>query len=113
MKWYNLIVLISFCIIGSCVNTKSAKRDHEYLKNGYTIAKVIDNTEIAGCGFILELQDSTLLTPSKIGDEFKINNLKVYVKYEVLKKQPITNCMRGKVVNISEIIIADKKQTRK
>lgn len=110
MKFINLssFILIT-AMIWSCKNSKLASIEKEYLSKGYVKATVVDNTEIAGCGFSLQLNDSTEITPSKLGDEFKKNKLKVYVKYEVLKKQPNTICMRGKVANITDIIISKKQ----
>ena len=112
MKSINFFIL-SIALLGifhSCSKTNEIFRDKEYSEKGYTIGTIIDNSKIAGCGFIIQLNDSSLITPSKLEDNFKKNNLKIYFKYEVLKKQPMTNCMRGKVANILEIIEARSKK---
>jgi hypothetical protein len=112
MKYINIFILILslFILLNSCSRTNEISRDKEYSEKGYTIGTVIDNSKIAGCGFLIQLNDSSIIAPSKLEDKFRKNNLKVYFKYEVLKKQPMTNCMRGKVANITEIMEAKRNK---
>lgn len=101
MKKINVILVVSFFIIGSCRTVKSTSNQEEQgpsRKEGVA-ATVVDARSIAGCGFLLQLQDSTLLNPDVLEEPFRQDGLKVYIRYSEVKQTPGT-CMRGRKVHI-------------
>lgn len=79
--------------------TTDFKRDFE--KEGYTKATVINYT-IDGCTFLLQLADEKKLEPTNLSDEFKKDNLAVWIKY-IPKKGGVSICMAGQMVELSDI----------
>jgi len=41
--------------------------------------------------------------PDVLDESFKKDQLKVWIKYQILKKQPMSTCMAGKAVKMLEI----------
>jgi len=93
-----LLILTQSCI------SKQQKSIAKLTAKGYVQGIIKDDTEIAGCGFSILLEDNKLITPQNLSEEFKKDNLKVLIKYTPLLKQPITTCMRGQIVTLTEII---------
>lgn len=74
----------------------------DYSSQGYVKAKVV-KWEVENCGYIIELSEDSRIMPQNLSDEFKQDGLQIWVKYELLKKQPNTTCMSGKVASIIDI----------
>ncbi|MGZ4035504.1 MAG: hypothetical protein ACXVPU_10110 [Bacteroidia bacterium] len=72
-----------------------------YEFEGYEKAKVI-NYPIDGCGWMLQLEDSTKLQPLILSPEFQKEGLQVLIKYEI-KKDVAGVCMAGKIVALTDI----------
>jgi hypothetical protein len=102
-KLNNIIVLYSLIMIYFSCKNHLKQTSIRYTEQGYEEGVIKDDSNIAGCGYSILLANEQLITPQNLPDNFKKDNLKVWVKYTVLPKQPITNCMRGKVVNIIAI----------
>lgn len=93
------------CFIISC-SPKAGKETEkittvENIKLPWIEATVIDYSEIAGCGFILMLDDESKLQPGKLSNEFCKDGLKVLVQYQIQDKPNI--CQTGKVIQLFEI----------
>lgn len=97
MKNVLLIVLIVF--LANCKNTKPAVN---YAEQGYVKATVI-KYEVESCGYILQLENENKLMPDVLDDAFKKDKLEVWIKYELIKKQPMTTCMAGKAVKMVDV----------
>ena len=69
-------------------------------KEGYTHATVINYT-IDGCTYLLQLEDGKKLEPDNLKDEYKKDNLKVWIKYQPRKGNSI--CMAGEMITIIDI----------
>lgn len=82
------------------IGCKSTKID--YAAQGYTKAIVI-KYEVESCGYLLQLDDENKLMPQELTEEFKKDGLQVWIKYEILKKQPMTTCMAGKSIKLTDI----------
>lgn len=76
--------------------------DIDNIKQGYTKATVI-KYEVESCGYILQLENGNKLMPDNLNDSLKIDSLKVWIKFLLPKKQPITTCMAGKTATIADI----------
>lgn len=96
------ILCFAFAIFACTAKQKSLKTN--YAKEGYVKA-VVKKYEVENCGFLIELTDAerTRLAPDKLSDEFKKDQLKVWVKYTVAKKQMPGTCMAGKQSEIVDI----------
>lgn len=84
----------------------TTKRDFE--KEGYVKATVIFY-EIDACKYVLQLEPDLngpdviiKLEPVNLKDEFKKDQLLVWIKYEE-KKGAVSICMAGKIVELSDI----------
>lgn len=69
---------------------------------GFKRMKVIDSRDIDGCGFLLIMEDSTLLDPGVIDEKFRKDQLEVLVHFKK-DKDRMSICMRGIPVTIIEI----------
>ena len=78
--------------------SQTAIDTHE--QNGFAKAAII-NYAIDGCTFMIQLEDGKKLEPVNLQDEFKKDNLKVWIKYKHFKGNSI--CMAGEMVTITAI----------
>ena len=74
----------------------------DYEKEGYVSAYVKDMRALDGCDHLLVLDSGKKLQPTKLEEDFKRDNLKVWVKYSV-SKGLAGICMSGTIVNLSAI----------
>lgn len=75
--------------------------DYEKLK--FISATVVDVSELDGCGYMLKLENGKKLQPTPaLSDEFKVNDLPVWVKFQV-KKGAVGICMSGQIVTLTSI----------
>jgi len=95
---------IVFSLITFKVNAQEKKQKINYQKEGYVKAIVI-HYKVEGCGYLIELTDKakTKIAPDKLADEFKKDKEKVWIKYTLAKKQPISTCMAGKLAEIVDV----------
>jgi len=93
----NIITILAFIfILTSCATTSNCK--------GCVEGKLIDNTALDGCGWLIELENGKWLNPINI-NEYNIeksNGLTVSFKYEEVNNVA-TICMSGKTVNLTFI----------
>ena len=97
-----LLILVAIQILFSCKNKNIPDRNYE--SEGFVKAEII-KYEVESCGYLIQLNDSQLLSPEKLSDEFKKDKLTIWVKYTFLKQKSPSICMAGKPVKIDEIII--------
>jgi hypothetical protein len=74
------------------------------LHEGFTKATVI-NYSVDGCSWMIQLEDGKLLEPVNLKDEFKKENLKVWIQYKHYEN--FSFCMAGEMVTISAIEIRE------
>jgi hypothetical protein len=82
-------------------SSKSEVKDAALLQEGFVKAE-IRSYDVDGCGFLIFLEDEKKLNPLNLGDEYKKEGLKVWIRYTI-KKGVMTTCMSGEVVNILEL----------
>jgi hypothetical protein len=80
------------------MGSKSGRKIVETQSNILISAEVVDFTQLDGCGFLLQLNDSTKLIPLNFPDSLKKNNLRIKIKYHTVNKNTI--CMAGKTVEL-------------
>lgn len=80
---------------------KNAENQNAIDTNNYTRVTVVDYSELAGCGFILSVNDTVKLIPESIPDSLKMNNLSVFITYKVTNKPNV--CMAGKTIVITDV----------
>lgn len=99
-------VLFSFVFAMFVFSTQAQEpaKKINYAKEGYVKAKVI-KYEVESCGYLIELADKekTKLLPDKLDDVFKKNNQKIWVKYNLAKKQLPGTCMAGKQCEVLDV----------
>ena len=90
----------------TATTTAEVKRD--FSAEGYVQA-IVSATDLAGCTFLLQIPNDPAgadvmkqFEPSNLKEEFKKDQLAVWVKYSV-KKGATSTCMAGPVVDISDI----------
>lgn len=98
MKIFRILILLSVVFV-SC---KAKKAAVDYSKEGYVKATVI-KYEVESCGYILQLAGEKKLQPENLAEEFKKDKLVVWIKYETPKRQPMTTCMAGTVVKLTDV----------
>ena len=87
--------------IGS-TDSKTITQKNSFNKEGFTKATVIDYSAIAGCGYLLMLEDESKLQPKNLADSYKKDGLVVWIKYTIENTPNV--CMTGRVIRINEII---------
>lgn len=98
MKILRILLLLTVVIV-SC---KTKKEAVDYSQQGYVKATVI-KYEVESCGYILQLEGEKKLMPQNLADEFKKDQLTIWIKYETVKKPPMTTCMAGTVVKLTDV----------
>ncbi len=73
-------------------------------ERGFLSATVI-KYEIDGCSWLIELKDGKRLQPMAFKEEFKKDELKVWIKFSYRKKGEVGICMAGTMVDVTEIEI--------
>jgi hypothetical protein len=68
----------------------------------YTEATVI-NYSVDGCSWMLKLKDGKKLEPVNLKDEFKKDNLNVWIQYNPYKGN--SSCMAGEMITLTAIEI--------
>ena len=74
----------------------------DFIKEGYIRAYIKDMRALDGCDHLLVLDSGKKLQPTKLAEDFKQDNLKVWIKYSVAKGLAGI-CMSGTIVNLSAI----------
>jgi len=67
-------------------------------KLSFIKVKVVDQSQVAGCNFLLELSHGKRLEPDNLPDKFKSHGKEIWVKY--IASQSPSNCNTGKVVEL-------------
>lgn len=98
------LLVIAFSFVTCKVNAQEKKQKINYAKEGYIKAIVI-HYNVENCGYLIELADKakTKIAPDKLADEFKKDKQKIWIKYTLAKKQPVSTCMAGKLAEITDI----------
>lgn len=87
---------------GNAKSTEQSIPSTDYEKDGYVTAYVMDMRALDGCDHLLVLESGKKLQPLKLADEYKEDNLKVWIKYSVAKGM-VGICMSGTMVNLTAI----------
>lgn len=101
------MILICLALTGfssCCSKHRDAvtEKKHDFQNQGYKKAVVINYTEIAGCGWMLMVEDSIRIQPLNLAETFQKDSLKVWVSYSI-KKDAVGICMAGDIVEINKI----------
>ncbi|HKC67644.1 MAG TPA: hypothetical protein VKG26_05400 [Bacteroidia bacterium] len=98
------LLTIAFSLFAFAAKAQDKKQKINYEKEGYVKAEVI-HYKVEGCGYLIELTDKakTKIAPDKLADEFKKDKEKVWIKYTLAKKQPMSTCMAGKLAEVIDI----------
>jgi hypothetical protein len=103
---FRIITLFTlvFSLFTFKVNAQEKKQKINYEKEGYVKAIVI-HYEVENCGYLIELANKakTKIAPDKLADEFKKDKEKIWVKYTLAKKQPMSTCMGGKLAEVVDV----------
>jgi hypothetical protein len=105
-----LLVFLSSCCCKkkATATTATAQVKRDFAAEGFVKATV-SATDLDGCKFLLQIPSDPAgpdvmkqLEPTNLKEEFKKDQLAVWVKYTV-KKGAMSTCMAGTVVDISDI----------
>lgn len=73
-----------------------------YQQEGYIPGTIVDMTGLDGCNFMIKLENGKKLEPDKLEDQFKQNDLPVWIKYSI-PKSAMGICMSGQMVILTAI----------
>lgn len=100
------IVLVSIIALTIACHKKTtpalAQSDNELRNLKYIPAKVVLQTGLDGCGYLLALDDGKMLEAINLSDTLKKNDLKLWIKYHP-EKNAMSVCMSGMVVRIDDV----------
>jgi hypothetical protein len=95
-----LIGSISAAAVSCKVKSKTGK-DVDYAAQGYVAATVLDY-QVDGCLWMVQLADGKKYEPQNLGEEFRKDQQKIWIKYEV-QKNAMTICMGGTVIRLIDV----------
>ena len=98
-----LSIIVSFAIATffSCKCKTKSPVSIDYSAQGYTAATIID-FEVDGCKWMIQFASGEKYEPQNLAEEFKKDQLKVWIKYEIQKKA-ISICMGGIVIKVVDV----------
>ncbi|MBL4752183.1 MAG: hypothetical protein JKY52_01095 [Flavobacteriales bacterium] len=109
------VILIGIAVLGiSCSKkanptseAKPVKPENtlvqDYARENFVAVTVVDMRELDGCGFMLQLANGKKLQPTPaLTQEFSVNDMSVWIKYQV-KKGAAGICMSGQIVTLIDI----------
>jgi hypothetical protein len=95
------ISMLQSCFLFVGVKSKhTAPEPDTHEQNGFVKATIINYT-LDGCSYMLQLEDGKKLEPVNLSEEFKKDNIKVWIKYQHYKGTSI--CMAGEMVTVTAI----------
>lgn len=100
------VCLVFISMLQSCFlflgvkSTHTASDQDTHEQSGFVKATIINYT-LDGCNFMLLLEDGKKLEPVNFSEEFKKDNIKVWIKYQHYKGTSI--CMAGEMVTVTAI----------
>ncbi|MES2397571.1 MAG: hypothetical protein V4549_16295 [Bacteroidota bacterium] len=100
------VCLVFISMLQSCFLFPNVKSTHtasdpdNHEQNGFVKATIINYT-LDGCNFMLLLEDGKKMEPVNLSEEFKKDNIKVWIKYQHYKGNSI--CMAGEMVTVTAI----------
>ncbi|MES2286305.1 MAG: hypothetical protein V4547_11505 [Bacteroidota bacterium] len=95
------ISMLQSCFLFLGVKSTPAAADQDtHEQNGFVKATII-NYALDGCNFMLQLEDGKKLEPVNLSEEFRKDNIKVWIKYQHYKGTSI--CMAGEMVTVTAI----------
>lgn len=104
-KHIHLIILslLVLALFPSCHMTEHPMQTEQRQaeNSGFEAASVSDLRGLDGCRYVIKLETGESLEPSALPEEFKKDNLLVWIKYKTREGSSI--CMTGKMVTITEI----------
>ncbi len=102
---FSYFFLIAFvATTNACSHTRATLQSAAISeKANFTKATIINYT-LDGCGWMLQLDDEKKLQPVNLNNDFKKENLKVWIQYQPVK-QGNSICMAGDMVTITAIEI--------
>lgn len=101
----SMVLMVIVLLFTSCHKKTSViiiQTDDDLRSQNYVPAKVVLQTEIAGCGYLLALEDGKMLQPLNLNDTLKSNDLKLWIKYHP-EKNAMSVCMMGAIVRIDDV----------
>jgi hypothetical protein len=97
------LLLLVMAFTNACKSKQKIQQiERDFIAEGYVRAVVIDYTELDGCRFLLQLEDDSKLQPIEFFTDFEINDLKVWVNYQ-LNPDVMSICMSGMPADIIAI----------
>lgn len=97
------IFLFCFLVLALSCKTKQTNSSEDLTSQGYQKATVL-KYDVEACGYLLELESGKKIQPFvALAKEFEKDQLKVWVKFEIKKKQSPNTCMAGEIAEITDI----------
>lgn len=102
-----LFASIIFLLTSCCTKEKSqtvnnAQSDEHWKELKYVEGEVFLPEGMAGCSYLLKLQDEKILQPLNLADSLKQENLKLWIRYHP-EKSKMSVCMMGTIVTLDDI----------
>lgn len=108
------IILLLFFLSACCTRKKTTDTIKEeqqpaavneevnWASKKYAVGVVVKSDGIAGCDYIVKLEDESVLEPLNLADSLKKNNLKLWIRFHQAKNQAGI-CMMGEIVTIDDV----------
>lgn len=104
-----VLLMISFALIlSSCCTSKKSQIKNNTLSEEhwkelkYVAVEVFLPEGMAGCSYLLKLENETILQPLNLADSLKHEKLELWIRYHPEKKR-MSVCMMGTIVTLDDI----------
>jgi hypothetical protein len=103
MEVFRLTTIVVFLALIACAKPTTPERTGQ-TPTGILVT-VVDYTGLDGCTYLLQQADGQKLQPVNLGEEFRKNDLKLYVTFK--NHDGVSTCMAGKMVTLTDVKVAD------
>lgn len=104
-RYFKFIFFLLLCLCLMYLHACKAKKNQHIQDNiasyqNYTKA-TINKIDLDGCSWVIILDNGKRLEPINLADEFKINNLNIWVQYKTYQGNSV--CMIGEMITVLAI----------
>ena len=78
------------------------KEETNWSQRKYKAGVIFKPEDIAGCDYVIKMEDGRVLEPINLVDSLKKNNLRIWLRYHPAETQ-VSVCMMGAIVMLDDV----------
>jgi hypothetical protein len=100
-KLKNIVLIVLIISLHACSQKTHVSQSADTNEKAGFIKATVIKYDLDGCSWMLQLADKRKLEPVNMKEEFKKENLNVWIKYQTYNGNSI--CMAGEMITITDI----------